>query len=1370
DTVTTVTIDTPIAADDIINADEADAVSISGTGEVGATVVLSANGVTLGSAVVGADGNWSAVVDASALAEGDVTVTATATDVAGNVAVDTALVTVDTLAPDVITPVVTDNVANDGGLLDPAEQVFNGDSTNDATPTLTVAAAAIEAGATLTLLVDGAPVAADIITNADGSVSLTPVTPLADGDYSLGYRITDAAGNSTDSPVVDVTVDTSIMANDDLAFVDLGALQTTTYPTVTDSDFDLVGLAEGTGGVENQLSFTINEGTTGSVDIVVSQSALVTVADAINVEVYNSSGDLVYVGTTGNDPLVGNALNIELLGLTGTDTLTATVDGLAPDTYTIVVRNDEGALAALVNDLTLTELGEAGVVLGADNQAAVLNAIETALNADSGLLQLGTAVRLLLEPVLDGTTDIGAGELTGLVSDVLLIGGLGSQLDVVLDVIATELLSNTLTLLETTEVSATVSETGYAADSEATGNVIDPNDAVYDEPGEDIVTLDTALTAITNADNAAVTVTQVNGVQTYTIEGQYGVLVIDANGNYTYTPNGATATPGATDSFTYTLSDGVTTDSAVLTITLSGEPTAPQVDDINNNYSAEGVLLSTTIIGTAQAGIIVNVDTNNDGVFEATTTADADGQFSVTLTPALANAADAELTATDGLGNTSVATPVVGDTVIDVALNSVINNADTNADNIADSSSVSGTTEANATVDVLVDGVVVGSGLADNLGNFSITFAPSLLAGQTLSVSATDSYNNSATTAPVVGTGILANLDTDQLDLGALVTTTNVVVDANDVQLLGLLEGNESPVSNTTFTVPEGTNGDVVITVEQTALLAVADAVNVEVYNSSGELVYVGTTGGNPLVGDVLGIDLLGVTGNNTLVATVSDLAPDDYTIVVRNDESALADLVNGLTLEQLNNLGVVIDSSNVGVVTDAITATLVSTLGSTLGNTVGGTVDTVLTNAVSGGGILSVNQAVALIETAILLPSQETAAINALTSALLSNTLTLLESTDITATLTASQYDDTTQITGNVIDPDAAATGEAGEDVAPAGTAVTEVTLTTADGSEIAATTTDVGGVTQFTLVGRYGTLVLNADGTYTYTANGDFDSLGQTDVFNYTIDDGVNQSQTELVINLGTTTATLTTDAIVRNDTDTINVIGRAVGVDVGTTIAISIADTNGTTINGEAVVQFGGSYSLAVNGSALTGSITTTATAVDDNGTPLLDVNGNTIIAQDTDFKQPTDALGITINADVVLGTGDDTIDVESILGGQISGGDGFDTLVFTGADATISLSDIIETEVIDITGSGANTLTITSEDVINANVGATGLYIRGGSDDTVDLGNTGNDLTEGVGVWTTIGTTTDGDGVTYNVYSFNNDPANQVYIDTNIGNVI
>ena len=737
----------------------------------------------------------------------------------------------------------------------------------------------------------------------------------------------------------------------------------------------------------------------------------------------------------------------------------------------------------------------------------------------------------------------------------------------------------------------------------------------------------------------------------------------------------------------------------------------------------------------------------------------------MTLTPALADGVTAALTATDGLGNTSTVTPVVGDTVIDITIDDVINNADLDADGAADSTTVSGVTEANATVDVLVDGTIVDSGIADDNGNFTITFAPSLAVGQALTVTATDSYNNTATMAPITGTGILANLDTDQLDLGALVTVIDnqVVVNAENVQLLGLLEGNDSQVSNTTFSVPEGTSGDVVITVEQTALLAVADAVNVEVYNSNGELVYVGTTGDNPLIGDALGVDLLGLTGNDTLVATVSGLEPDTYSIVVRNDESALEALVRDLTLAELGDAGVVIGADN----QDAIFAAL----DTALGNTLGGLVEGLLSPVIDIAGFISIEDAVDLINgNNLLLLGRADDVVDALGEALLSNTVTLLESTDVTATLTAFQYAEGTEITGNVIDPDATATDEAGEDIAPDGTLITEVTVTNPDGSESLATTGDAGGVTQFTIAGQYGTLVILANGDYTYTANGDYDSLGQTDVFNYTIDDGVSQSETELVITLGTDTPTITTDAIVRNDTDTVNVIGRAVGVDVGTAIAISLVDENGVTISGETVVQFGGSYSFTVDGSALNGVVTTTATALDTDGTPLLDVNNDPISAQDTDVKQPTDELGITVDASIDLGLGDNTINVAAIVDGQISGGDGIDTLILTGADTSISLSDIIETEVIDITGDGANTLFITSDDVLNANV--TGdIYVRGDANDTVDLGNVGVDLTEGAGVeaWATTGTSTV-DGVNYDVYVFNNNPDTQVYIDTNIGNVI
>src|SRR5690606_14322806 len=128
-------------------------------------------------------------------------VTATAKDEAGNTADTTA--TGDTTPP--VTPTsagtVTDNVKNDGSgdELDPAEVIADGDFTNDNTPSVTVAADQIEAGGTPQLVVDGKVVPATAVTNADGSVTLTPTTPLEDGEYDLSYNVKDAAGNVSDN-------------------------------------------------------------------------------------------------------------------------------------------------------------------------------------------------------------------------------------------------------------------------------------------------------------------------------------------------------------------------------------------------------------------------------------------------------------------------------------------------------------------------------------------------------------------------------------------------------------------------------------------------------------------------------------------------------------------------------------------------------------------------------------------------------------------------------------------------------------------------------------------------------------------------------------------------------------------------------------------------------------------------------------------------------------------------------------------------------------------------------------------------------------------------------------------------------------------
>src|SRR5690606_12447316 len=113
-----------------------------------------------------------------------------------------------------------------------------------------------------------------------------------------------------------------------------------------------------------------------------------------------------------------------VLGLTSDSRLDANVQGLAPGDYTVVIRKGERALGSLLDTdgdgISLEELGQGGVVLGAENQELVLNAVETALNGvlfvDLLNLGLGTVVRNLLEPLLDTTTALGAGEVVQVLS------------------------------------------------------------------------------------------------------------------------------------------------------------------------------------------------------------------------------------------------------------------------------------------------------------------------------------------------------------------------------------------------------------------------------------------------------------------------------------------------------------------------------------------------------------------------------------------------------------------------------------------------------------------------------------------------------------------------------------------------------------------------------------------------------------------------------------------------------------------------------------------------------------------------------------------------------------------------------------------
>jgi|GEM_PF-321785 len=173
--------------------------TFTGTAEAGSTVRILANGNQVGSGTA-TGGNYS--ITTSALAAGTITITATATDAAGNTSAASSSVTlvIDTTAP--AAPSTPDlDAASDSGS-------SNTDNiTNVTMPTFTGTA---EANATVGLFRGGTTSLGTTTANGSGNWSLTLSSPLAGGTYSITARTTDAAGNTgTASSALSIIIDTS---------------------------------------------------------------------------------------------------------------------------------------------------------------------------------------------------------------------------------------------------------------------------------------------------------------------------------------------------------------------------------------------------------------------------------------------------------------------------------------------------------------------------------------------------------------------------------------------------------------------------------------------------------------------------------------------------------------------------------------------------------------------------------------------------------------------------------------------------------------------------------------------------------------------------------------------------------------------------------------------------------------------------------------------------------------------------------------------------------------------------------------------------------------------------------------------------------
>jgi len=171
--------------------------TIRGTAEPGASVAVSIDGTPVGTVTADEDGNWSLELT-DPLDEGDHTVSAVQTDVAGNVS-DAAEndFTVDTTPP--AAPVITS--PEDGATVD------------DRTPTIEGTG---EPGSTVVVIVDGEPVGS-VVVDEDGNWSLELTDPLADGDHTIEAYAVDEAGNESGVNGISLTIDGDGGVGPDLA-------------------------------------------------------------------------------------------------------------------------------------------------------------------------------------------------------------------------------------------------------------------------------------------------------------------------------------------------------------------------------------------------------------------------------------------------------------------------------------------------------------------------------------------------------------------------------------------------------------------------------------------------------------------------------------------------------------------------------------------------------------------------------------------------------------------------------------------------------------------------------------------------------------------------------------------------------------------------------------------------------------------------------------------------------------------------------------------------------------------------------------------------------------------------------------------------
>ena len=774
--------------------------TLSGTAEANATVTIRADGVVIGTTVADGLGAWS-FTPSTPLGEGPHTLTAVATDAAGNtsgVSNSWGLI-IDSVAP--ATPVITqvvDDAPEGLGALSP-----NG-STNDTTPTLNGTA---EPGSTVTIRLDGA----DLVTvpvGSNGTWTYTLTAPLGEGPHSFTVVATDAAGNtSLPSTGFNVIVDTTPPVAATIASVtdDVGGvqgplssgdttddtqplLQGTAPPDAVVTVYDgttLLGTAtlDGSGGwsftpvtplTDGPHSLTVH--TTDAAGNTTVSSPFVLTVDTVAPATPDIPAITVNPDGTETPLNPGETTRDTTPTLSGTgnpgDTVTiydggvklddVVVDGTGNWTWTPATPLPNGTY-----DITLTVTN----MDGTGNESAPSQPVTITIDTDPPVTPaapvITDSVSQVTGPVPDGGTTNDPRPVlsgTGTANDVINITDTVNGIPTVVGTVTVDSTGNW-----SWRPDSNIGEGSHVYTATATdeaGNVSAASPAITITV--DTVAPDTPVISAVGGEpsggfitDATPTVggTGVNGetVIVYNNGVEVGRVVV-ANGEWNLDLPAQTDGPLNITVAGVDAAGNVSAPSPVFTVTLDTvAPAIPQINAVSDSQLTNNVLYTRdgvpTLTGTGEPGstVIVSVDGTPSAV---PVTVQPNGSWTWTADSTLADGQHTfTVSASDPAGNTSASSAP-----LNITVDTLDPTAPDNLNLAAEGTPLTGTAEAGSIITVMNGSTVIGTGVVDSTGNFSIAVSPAPQDGATLTVSATDASGRTSPDATYNVIGTLPNL------------------------------------------------------------------------------------------------------------------------------------------------------------------------------------------------------------------------------------------------------------------------------------------------------------------------------------------------------------------------------------------------------------------------------------------------------------------------------------------------------------------------------------------------------------------------------------------------------------------------------------